>query len=124
MPKPGFKSITINERIYNKFLESYEKSKNNLELKGITSFSGYLTSLMEESLRKYEISLNHAPLMEKILVDESRAVIKDNKKNRIAEVILRNGELQCLLDESNDCAHIGFLYSLPELYRIMDRIKK
>lgn len=65
--------------------------------------------------------LNHeafakpAPFMEKISIDSDRVLIKDNKRNRIAEVILRSGELRCLLDEKIDCVHIGFVYSLPEV---------
>ena len=47
---------------------------------------------------------------------QNRVVLKDNKRNRIAEVMLKEGELQCLLDERADCVHIGFAYSLPELY--------
>ncbi len=43
-------------------------------------------------------------------------MIQDNKINRIAEVLLKEGELQCLLDERADCVHVGFVYSLPELY--------
>jgi len=30
--------------------------------------------------------------------------------------LLKEGELQCLLDERSDCVHVGFVYSLPELY--------
>ena len=56
MPKPGFKSITVSENVYKKFFEVYEKNKKGLELKGITSFSGYLTSMMEEMMIKDAIT--------------------------------------------------------------------
>ena len=88
MPKPGFKSITVSENIYKKFFNVYEKRKNDLELKGITSFSGYLTSMMEEMMLKHEAFAKQAPFMEKISIDSDRVLIKDNKRNRIAEVIL------------------------------------
>jgi predicted CopG family antitoxin len=52
MPKAGFKFITISENVYKKFFEVYEKSRKELELKGITSFSGYLTSMIEEMMEK------------------------------------------------------------------------
>jgi len=54
--------------------------------------------------------------MEKLSIDQNRVVIQDNKRNRIAEVLPKEGELQCLLDERSDCVHVGFVYSLPELY--------
>ena len=58
--------------------------------------------------------------MEKIAVDQNRVILKDNKRNRIVEVLMKNGELQCLLDERSDCVHVGFVYSLPELYCIIN----
>jgi hypothetical protein len=118
MPKPGFRSITVSENVYRKFYESYEKSKKHLELKGITSFSGYITSLMQETMTRYETFAEHGPYMEKISMDQDRILIKDNRRNRIAEILLKNGELQCLLDEKTDCVHIGFVYSIPEIYSI------
>ena len=67
---------------------------------------------------RYEAFAKHAPYMEKLSIDQNRVVLKDNKRNRIAEVMLKEGELQCLLDEKSDCAHVGFVYSLPELYNM------
>jgi hypothetical protein len=72
--------------------------------------------MMEEMMLRYEAFAKHAPYVEKISIDENRVILKDNKRNRIAEVLLKDGELQCLLDEKSDCVHVGFVYSLPELY--------
>ena len=119
MPKPGYKSITVSENVYKKFFEVYEKRKKGLELKGISSFSGYLTNRMEEMMIKDEVFAKHSPFIEKIAIDQNRVILKDNKKDRIAEVLLKDGELQCLLDERSDCVHVGFVYSLPELYDII-----
>jgi hypothetical protein len=119
MPKAGFKSITVSETVYNKFFDVYELSRKDLELKGITSFSGYLTSMMEEMMIKYEAFAKHAPFIQKIAIDQNRIILKDNKCNRIVEVLLKDRELQCLLDEKSDCVHVGFVYSLPELYSII-----
>jgi len=119
MPKPGYKSITVSENVYNKFFGVYERSKRELELKGITSFSGYLTSMMEEMMNRYEIFAKQAPFIEKVSIDQDRVIVKDNRKGRIAEVLLKDGELRCLLDERVDCVHVGFVYSMPELYRII-----
>ena len=119
MPKPGYKSITVSENVYKKFFEVYEQNRKRLELKGISSFSGYLTNRMEEMMIKDEVFAKHSPFIEKIAIDQNRVILKDNKQNRIAEVLLKNGELQCLLDERSDCVHVGFVYSLPELYCII-----
>ena len=98
MPKPGYKSITVSDNVYKKFLKVYEKNKKGLDIKGVrcVSFSGYLTSMMEEMMLRYEAFAKHAPYMEKLSIDQNRVVIQDNKRNRIAEVMLKEGELQCL----------------------------
>ena len=116
MPKPGFKSITVSENVYGRFFNAFLKNKKELEFKGITSFSGYLTSMIEEIMKKYEANGLHAPFMEKILIYHNSIIIKDNKRNQIVEITLHDNELQCLLDDRNDCVHVGFVYSLPELY--------
>ena len=51
--------------------------------------------MMEEMMLNHEAFAKQAPFMEKISIDSDRVLIKDNKRNRIAEVILRNGELRC-----------------------------
>jgi len=116
LPKPGFKSITVSENVYGRFFNAFLKNKKELEFKGITSFSGYLTSMMEEIMKKYEANGLHAPFMEKILIDHNSIIIKDNKRNQIVKITLHDNELQCLLDDRNDCVHVGFVYSLPEFY--------
>jgi hypothetical protein len=68
---------------------------------------------------KYEAFAKHAPFIQKIAIDQNRVILKDNKCNRIVEVILKDRDLQCLLDEKSDCVHVGFVYSLPELYSII-----
>jgi len=35
MPKPGFKSITISESVYDKFNQVYLKNKDELVMKGV-----------------------------------------------------------------------------------------
>jgi hypothetical protein len=63
--------------------------------------------MMEEMMLKYEAFAKHAQYIEKLSIDQNRVVLKDNKRNRIAEVLLKEGELQCLLDERPDCAYVG-----------------
>ena len=52
MPKAGFKSITISEAVYEKFYDTYDQSKTDLAVKGVRSFSGYITYMLEEMMQK------------------------------------------------------------------------
>ncbi len=119
MPKAGFKSITISESVYDRFYDVFDKNKQELSRKGVNSFAGYITYMLEDVMQKDRTFARYAPKLEKVAVDDDRVVIKDNIKNRIAEVVVQNGELYCLLCEEKDCFHIGFVFSLPDVYEIL-----
>jgi hypothetical protein len=69
--------------------------------------------MIGEMRLRYEAFAKHAPYMEKLSIDQNRVVLQDNN-----EILLKESELQCLLDERSDCIHISFDYSLPELYHL------
>ena len=117
MPKAGFKSITISETVYDKFHDVYQKSKGDLP---VNSFSGYVTYMLEEMMQKDKTFARYAPKIEKISVDDDRVVLKDNMKNRIAEVAVQKGELFCQLCDEKDCVHVGYVFSLPDVYEVLN----
>lgn len=120
MPKVGFKSITVSEEVYDKFFDVFEKNKPELVMKGINSFSGYVTYMLEQTMQKDKTFARYAPKIEKVAVDDDRVVLKDNIKNRIAEVAIQKGELFCQLCEEKDCVHVGFVFSLPDVYEVLN----
>ena len=120
MPKTGFKTITLSESTYNEFYGAYKKNKKELSSKGVKSFAGYVTYMLEERMQRDKTFARHAPKLEEISVDSDRVILKDNIKNRIAEVAIQMGDLYCQLCEEKDCVHIGFVFSLPDVYEILD----
>jgi len=120
MPKPGFKSITISEVVYDKFNQVYQKNRDELTMKGVNSFAGYVTYLLEDVMKKDKTFARYAPKLEKISVDSDRIILKDNIKNRIAEVTIQNNELYCLLCEEKACVHIGYVFALPDVYEVLN----
>ena len=120
MPKAGFKSITVSETVYDRFHEVYQKSKGDLTRKGVNSFAGYVTYMLEEMMQKDETFARFAPKIVKIAVDDDRVVLQDNIKKRIAEVAVQKGELYCQLCEEKACVHVGFVFSLPDVYEVLN----
>ncbi len=120
MPKEGFKSITVSEIVYDKFFDVYQKNKQDLVMKGVNSFSGYVTYMLEEMMQKDKTFARYAPKIEKISVDGDRVILKDNIKNRIAEVAMQRGELFCQLCEDKNCVHVGFAWAMPEVYELLN----
>ena len=123
MPKAGFKSITVSETVYDKFQEVFLKAKDDLAMKGINSFSGYVTYILEEMMSKDKTFSKYAPKIEKISVDDDRILLKDNIINRIAEVTIKKHELYCCLCDKKDCVHVGFVFSIPDVYEILNQKK-
>ena len=120
MPKEGFKSITVSEEIYDRFHAIYKDNKPNLTTKGINSFTGYITYMLEESMKKDKTFAAYAPMLETVTIYEDRVVLKDNIRNRIVEVVIQQGELFCFMCEEKNCVHVGFVFSIPEVYKILD----
>ncbi len=119
MPKEGFKSITVSETVYDKFHDVYQKNKNELVMKGVNSFSGYITYMIEDRMQSDMTFAKYAPMLEEISVLNDRILIKDNMKKRVAEVALQNGKLFCLLCENKNCSHVGFAFGLPTVYKAL-----
>ena len=99
LPKAGFKSITVAETVYDKFQDVYQKNKDNLAMKGVNSFSGYVTYMLEEMMQKDKTFARYAPKIEKISVDDDRVILKDNiltmdfRNNRIIQAEIDNEDI-------------------------------
>ena len=112
MPKPGYKTITISEKVYNKFLEFSKKN----QVPGVNSFSGYVTYLLESKMAKDKTFAKYAPKLELISIEDDRVIIKNNIQDRIAEIVYQKDELYCQLCEVKDCHCIGYVWAIPEIY--------
>ncbi len=119
MPREGFRSITVSQAVYDRFYKRYQTHKKDLELKGISSFTGYITSILEELMMKEEIFARYAPFIQEFGVQGDTVILWDNKVNRSVEVVLKDKELYCRFDERSDCVHVGYAYSIPQVYSIM-----
>jgi len=52
MPRKGFRSITVREEVYRELMQQYEENREELLKQGVTSFSGYVTRFLYESLER------------------------------------------------------------------------
>jgi len=110
---------TLSECIYNKLHDRYMKNNKELRTKGIADFSRYVTYMIEEMMQKDKAFARYAPKLEKISFNDDKVILKDNIKNRIAEVVIQRGELFCNLCDEKDCVHIRFVFSLSDVYVIL-----
>ena len=120
MPKDGFKSYALNEKLYDFWKNEYENNKENLKISGITSFSSYITSLLTESMNKTPPNSNDS-LMSMIYLKDDLLGIQDNIQNCVIDLLIKNGKITCLVDNKDDCVHVGFAYSIPIVNKLLNK---
>ena len=116
MPKEGFRSITVADKTYDDFYDMYMANKEALKLQGVDSFSGFVVKSLNTMMEGDRIFSKFMPKIEKISVDKERVILRDNIKNRIAEITFKEKKPYCNLCNKSTCQHIGFCYSLTEFY--------
>jgi len=52
MPKPGFNTVTLSEAENDNLNQPNQKNKDELTMKGVNSFAGYVTYLLEDVMKK------------------------------------------------------------------------
>ena len=88
MPKEGFKSFSLNEKIYDYWFKNYLKNKEKLKMKGISSFSSYLIKIINENKQEAETAL----LFSKISLNKNILVIKDNTSKEEIELQIQQSK--------------------------------
>ncbi len=122
MPKKGFKSFSLKDGVYDPYHSKFLENKIDLQKKGVTSFSAYLAYVLNEAIQQKSFHKNSK--FEKIFMDSSSVVIKDLQLNEIFELSVKGNSLYCENDKRDDCLHVGFAYSIPEIYKNIQQSKK
>jgi|APSaa5957512535_1039671.scaffolds.fasta_scaffold13205_3 hypothetical protein len=120
MPKTGFKSYALKEKLYDFWKNEFEDNKEELLKLGITSFSAYLTSIMNKSLERSP-PLQNESFMRMVYLKNNLLAIQDNVQNRVVDLLIKNGKITCLFDEKDDCMHVGFAYSIPIVRKLLNK---
>lgn len=120
MPKIGFKSYALKEKLYNFWKNEFEDNKEELRRFGITSFSAYLTSILHKSLDKSP-PLQNDSFMSMVYLKNNLLAIQDNVQNRVVDLLIKNGKITCLFDDRDDCMHVGFAYSIPSVNKLLHK---
>jgi hypothetical protein len=116
----GFLAISISQENKKK-IEEYLKSKYP---EFTPKLSVFVAKVVFDYIERDEVMRQYGPYMSYAGNNENTIFIKDEKNDRIAPVrvvIKENGQydLFCELDQRDDCMHAGFVFALPELYKIL-----
>ena len=120
MPKKGFKSYALREKLYNFWKNEYDDNKDDLHKIGITSFSAYITSIVNKFVNN-SIQNSNESFMSMIYLKDNLLGIQDNIQNRTVDLLIKDGKITCLVDDKDDCVHVGFAYSIPSVNKLLNK---
>lgn len=92
----------------------YERAKKKAADKGVT-LQNYVNETLLLNIEKDDFLKDYAPHLYLAAKDDMSLFIRDEKKNRTAEIVIKDKELICYLCEQNDCEHVHFALALPEI---------
>ena len=123
--KTGFIADALREKLDELTGES-KKQQTKLEDKmnemnnEIITIQKMLIEKLENNITKKTKSFksSHFQVISK---ENDHFILKDNIKNKIADVAIQKGELFCQLCEENNCVHVGFVFSLPDVYEKLEK---
>ncbi|MDR4490868.1 MAG: hypothetical protein R2685_08195 [Candidatus Nitrosocosmicus sp.] len=99
------------------FIENYEKMKQRAIQKRL-NIKEYVNDFLQLYLEKEEFLSWVAPSLSVDSYEGNRITLKDTNKKVLVDVFYSNGELQCDVDQSNNCIHTKFIWMIPEISKI------
>jgi hypothetical protein len=108
--KEGIKTVDVYKSVY----EGISKAANERSV----SIKDYVNDTLGMVLEKEAFLKDYASHLSKLSIDGKSLFVKDGSKNIVAEVVLSDNVLYCLLDHSKDCLHIQFALALTDFAKL------
>ena len=105
MPQQGFKTLTIHEDVANKLIKIAKEYKN-------IDYSIGISECVELLLDLRDTALEHGIRFQPLVYNDDHVIIMDYKLKKSVKVYYKKGKVECSLHKNDECAHVGFAYSL------------
>ncbi len=116
----GYTAISLSEQVRGRILSYIEKKYPKFP----PSLSTFISQIALDYIEQDTLLSMYGPYLSYMSNNENTIFVKDEKNGRVAPVrvvMKENGQfdLFCELDQRNDCMHVGFVFALPEFYKIL-----
>jgi hypothetical protein len=118
--KPPYRSISIKAE----FADSLEVFIKNNPQYGYRSLAQFLEDASRRRLEELKAEETKFPRMVRVNTSEDGVKIWDNKVRLNADITFTPAGAHCSIDETDDCDHITFALSLPEIKKIVRKRKQ
>ena len=108
-------NITVTSEVYDRVAKIYRKEKSD------KSLTRWVSDKLLMVLEKDEFLKGYAPFLSKITVTGNSVIMRDEKLQRLVEVIYRDNKFWCDADEKECCVHVHFALALPELAELKNK---
>lgn len=99
------------------FKDTYDVMKANAE-KRRWNTKDYINTVLMEAIERDRFLQSYAPSLSKIGYEDNILFIRDAKKNKTAEIYLRDKALYCNVCEERNCVHVRYALALPETAKL------
>ncbi len=118
MRKEQYTTIQVSRELYERLKRILARESRRVTV------SSYVESIIMEHIETDELMRQYGPFLSYVGNSENTIFINDWKQRRIAGVrvsVRDDGSfsLSCDLDNSENCVHVGFVFALPQFYRIL-----
>ena len=115
MPARTGKKEMVLVKLEGEFLKKFETIKKSY---GVEANSEVIRLLVTE--RCEELGLGpELPRFEQINSDENGVKILDRQLHRVADVYFKRAGIHCILDDSDECAHVTFALAQKDVQKLI-----
>ncbi|MFY3739827.1 MAG: hypothetical protein HMLIMOIP_000246 [Candidatus Nitrosomirales archaeon] len=115
MGQLGQKTVTLSGKILRELQKEFDKE---VRKRPSLSFAGFISEYAMMELERKKIVTQTAPIS-LIGFQDDKVILKDARRDRFAEVQIKDKKMKCLLDDKTDCIHVGFALALPEVNKAL-----
>lgn len=108
-------NLTVTSEIYERVAKIYKKEKTD------KSLTQWVSDKLLLSLEKDDFLKSYAPFLSKIAINQNSVILRDEKLQRLVEIIYRDNKFWCDVDEKECCVHVHFALALPELAELKSK---
>lgn len=120
MTERTFKNISIKTEFAEQ-IESFIRQNPQL---GYRSIAAFLEDASRRRLEELKATQTELPRMEQVNFDDQGVKILDRKLQEVVNVYFRPEGVQCSYDKTDQCNHIDYALSLPNVKKVVAKKRK